>query len=210
MNLNDLRLCLLTHAPALTFPEYLPFLLQVIEGGITSVQFRDKRASKTERYQFAIQLKDTLSAYRIPLIINDDIELAHHINADGVHLGQQDSAPIKARERLKKNTWIGLSIETMAELHQANTCDDIQYVAASAVFPSLTKLDCKTYWGLEGLHRFVQQSRHPVVAIGGITLDNTPAVMQQGAAGIALINALHAAHDPKRTAEQFKQRLGLS
>lgn len=200
MIIKDLLLCLVTHPEGRSFQAYKPLLQQAIEGGITSVQYRDKHASSSARYHFASQLQDYLATHHIPLIINDDIALAKTLRADGVHLGQSDAAIQHAREQLDPHVWIGLSIETHEQLIAANQLHTIQYVAASAVFPTQSKTDCKTYWGLTGLKQVVSESKHPVVAIGGINEYNARRVMEQHVTGIAVIGAIHQAHCPKTTA----------
>lgn len=208
MHIQDLQLCLLTHRQQHTFQQYQAFLDQAIQGGITAIQLRDKSGSKTDRYRFAQQLRDYLALHHLPLIVNDDIELAKTIEADGVHLGQSDGSPLEARATLGEQIWIGLSIESMTELTLANQLNCLNYVAASALFPSRTKKDCKTYWGLAGLKQVVDMSKYPVIAIGGIDLSHVQAIMQQGAAGIALISAIHNATDPKSTTEVFRHLIG--
>lgn len=203
MLLKDLTLCLLTYAKDLSFEEYSIFLNQAIEGGVTSIQFRDKWLTKSDRFTFASKLRDFTAAKNIPLIINDDIELTKAIEADGVHLGQTDDNVAKAKEILNENTWIGLSIESFPELHAANKINYINYVAASAIFPSKSKQNCKTYWGLSGLGEFVKLSTHPVIAIGGIEIENIMSIKKQGASGVAIISAIHYAANPQKTAREM-------
>jgi thiamine-phosphate pyrophosphorylase len=95
------------------------------------------------------------------------------------------------------------SIESLDELSAANQLTCIDYVAASAVFQSSTKPDCSTIWGLDGLRRICAHSIHPVIAIGGILLENIQAVIQAGAQGIAVVSAIHHARCPKLAAAQM-------
>ena len=97
---------------------------------------------------------------------------------------------MKARSILGPNKIIGLSIESLSELAIANASDSIDYVTASAVFPTQTKPDCKTLWGIDGLEQVVLRSKHPVTAIGGINVQNVRSVMEQGVEGVAVIGAL--------------------
>lgn len=202
-----LKLCLVTEPKHASLDAYLNFLEQAILGGVTAIQIRDKHHSFATVYQSALAIKALLSSYSIPLIINDSIELAQRIDADGIHLGQSDMPPLDARKLLGKDKIIGLSIETLEQLDVANTLDCIDYVAASAIFKSKTKLDCKTLWGLDGLKQFSQASKHPVIAIGGITKDNVRQVVQHGASGIAVVSAIHDHPNPKLAAENFIQEI---
>jgi len=205
---NDyLKLCLITNLKDNSIAQYKHFLLNVIAGGITCVQLRNKSKNFNERYQFASQLKSILYPFKIPLIINDYIDLAREIDADGVHLGQNDESVFYARKTLGANKIIGLSVETLEELHSANQLTCINYVAISAVFPSKTKTDCKTIWGLNGLKKFVTMSKHPVVAIGGIEIDNVKEIIKLGANGIAVSHAIHSADDPKNTVIKFRKEI---
>ena len=134
-----------------------------------------------------------MADHRIPLVINDNLALCIALEAEGLHLGQQDTHPLTARDALSDSTWIGWSIETLNKLTLANELSCLNYVAASAIFLSSTKLNCTTYWGLAGLQHVVQLSRHPVVAIGGINSHVAADVLQKGACGIDVISALHQA-----------------
>lgn len=202
--MNDyLKLCLLTHLQSMTLTQYEAFILHAVEGGVTSVQLREKSLDKQQLYDMACMLKNILSPLNIPLIINDDVELAKKINADGVHLGQSDLSPQAARDILGPDKIIGWSIETRDELVKANQLSCINYVAASAVFASKTKMNCKTLWGLSGLRELSQASKHPVIAIGGIEACNIQNVIRHGAKGAAIINALHAHAHPAQAANEL-------
>lgn len=203
MNIKCLTLCLVTTFQEKDFPQYSRFLLQAIEGGVTSVQLREKSLSIDIIRQLALKLKSILTPLNIPLIINDYVELAKEIDADGVHLGQSDISPVEARELLGPNKIIGLSIETTEQLFAANRLTCIDYVAASAIFPSKTKLNCKTIWGVEGLKQIVKKSTHPVIAIGGIDASNVKIIIENGAAGVAVVSAIHDSSDPRKTANEL-------
>lgn len=188
---DSIKLCLVTQVATQPFSTYKQFLQKVIEAGVTSVQLRYKTQDENAFYDWANALKSWLSPLNIPLIINDHVEVAIEIDADGVHVGQSEASPHIIRKLLGHKKIIGLSIETMDELRVANKSNDINYVAASAVFPSKTKRDCKTIWGLEGLQRIVSESIHPVIGIGGINETNIHSVMSAGAFGVAVVSAIH-------------------
>lgn len=195
MNTDFYKLMLVTHRQDASISQYLDFIKLCINSGVTSVQLREKNTDAEFKLKFAMQLKNLLDSCAIPLIINDDVELALKIDADGIHLGQSDTSVEVARKMLGTHKYIGLSIETEHELEKANTYD-LNYVAASAIFPSQHKTNLKTIWGISGLDILCKQSKHPVIGIGGINQDNLAQVMQAGADGVAVIGALHQAQNP--------------
>jgi len=209
MNIHALRLCLVTHLQNESFHSYKNFILKAIEGGITSVQLREKTSDLKKLFILASQLKSILQPFNIPLIINDHVEFAKKIDADGVHLGQSDLSPDEARKILGPAKLIGLSVESFTELEIANQLTSINYIAASAVFPSKNKSNCKTIWGMDGLRKITEMSKHPVIAIGGINSSNIGTIIDNGAFGAAVISAIHD-HDPKKAAAdliiEFKKR----
>ena len=197
MNVDNLRLCLATNISKHTF------LLQVIEGGVTSIQLRAKTLNPVEFYELALVFKSILQPLNIPLIINDHVDIAIAVDADGVHIGQTDRSPDVVRKQLGATKWIGLSVETLLDLEKANELDCIDYIAASAVFPTQTKTDCKTYWGLDGLQMLVERSRYPVVAIGGINQRNINSIVSCGASGVAVVSAINDAANPMQAARSL-------
>lgn len=195
MNNDFLKLMLVTHREQTPLNEYLDFIKQCIQSGVTCIQLREKNSEAEFKLEFAKRLKQLLTPFNIPLIINDDLHLALAVDADGVHLGQSDGSPMQARELLGNHKILGLSIESESELQQANLLP-VNYVAASAVFPSIHKHNVKTIWGIEGLIKICKSSNHPVIAIGGINQDNLNEVIRAGAKGAAVIGALHQANNP--------------
>lgn len=187
---NMLKLCLITNKKTQTIDEYISFIKEAIHGGITMLQLRDKSDDSIEIAKFSKALQEILFTQKIPLIINDNVSLALEINAAGVHVGNSDMQVKTARELLGPDKIIGISIESLEDLERANKFIGNYYVAASAVFSSTTKLNCKKIWGLEGLKYIVDNSLHPVVAIGNINQNNAKEVMEQNAAGIAVISAI--------------------
>lgn len=207
MNIESLKLCLVTHRQNQPFDSYLDFIMQCIHAGVTSVQLREKNLNEGELLEMARCLKKNLSPLGVPLIINDCLEVAKQVNAEGVHLGQSDASVTKARALLGEKVWIGLSIESWDELLLANQNKEINYVAASAVFASKTKNNCRMTWGLDGLAQFCQSAQHPVVAIGGMTSSNVKEVVQCGVAGVAVISAIHDALTPSAAVSAFIQAM---
>jgi len=199
--MKSLKLCLVTER----YDD--AFIQDAISGGVTLIQYRDKTKSFEEKLHAARLLKNLLKVHGIPYIINDNIELAKIIDADGVHLGQLDRSPEMAREILGHDKIIGLSIETLEQLETANQLKSINYVAASALFPTPSKTNCQKYWGLEGLKDFVLHSTHPVITIGGINANNVYDVMRCGVVGVAVISAIQSQPNPTHAAKQLMREI---
>lgn len=209
MLLPAMKLCLITHPEHRSIERYEQLIRAAISGGVTSVQLRNKTNDMAMLHNTATALLSLLRPLRIPLIINDNVALAKEIDADGVHLGQSDISPVEARKMLGVNKLIGWSIETHEQLEQANQLTCIDYIAASAIFPSKIKHDCKTIWGLTGLETLAQQSRHPVIAIGGIDINNIRDVMAHGAFGVAVISAIHDHDLPEIAASELIREINV-
>ena len=207
MHVSTLKLCLITHPEHHSVDQYEQLIRHAIKGGVTMVQLRNKTTQQSMLHDTALALLSLLRPLSISLIINDNVALAKEIDADGVHLGQSDLSPVEARRILGPDKIIGLSIETCEQLELANQLDCLDYIAASAIFPSKTKRDCKTIWGLAGLKTFAQQSKHPVVAIGGISSLNIRDVMTHGAHGVAVISAIHDHAQPELAAAELMREI---
>jgi thiamine-phosphate pyrophosphorylase len=207
---DQLKLCLVTSIETKPFSLYKEFILRAVEGGVTLVQLREKSKNLTQIRHIALELKAMLDPFNIPLIINDYVEIAREIDADGVHLGQSDLSPDAARQLLGPSKIIGWSIETLEELEIANQLTCIDYIAVSAVFSSKTKSDCKTIWGLDGLRKIAGKSKHPVIAIGGIDQQNIQHIIDNGASGAAVISAIHCQNDPKKAAHNLITEINQS
>lgn len=197
------KLMLVTHRNHIPVAEYLKFIHICAAAGITSVQLREKNSS----YKFCValgkKLKKILALYHIPLIVNDNLDLALELEAEGVHLGQTDGDPIKARQLLGNEKIIGVSINSPENLILANDFP-IDYVGVGAIFETQNKQNVETIWGVDGLKKLSSLSTHPVVAIGGINTANAANVMSAGADGIAVIGAIHNAKDPESVIKKIK------
>jgi len=205
---NKLKLCLITNQTDQTIQKYIEIIKEADHGGVTMVQLRDKSRNIDEIKAIALELKQVLRPFKIPLIINDHVELASQIDADGVHIGQSDMQIKEARSLLGYDKIIGISIESLTDLIAVNRLVGNYYVAASAVFASSSKLNCKKIWGLAGLEEVVQNSIHPVIAVGNINQTNIKAVVQTGVAGVAVISAIHDFIPFKAAQELFKSNRG--
>jgi len=173
-----------------------------IEGGVTCVQLREKSLGRAAYVALACVLREICQARDVPLIINDDIEVARRAHADGIHLGQSDASVAEARAALGPEAIIGLSIESLQQARAAAPLD-VDYIAASPIFATSTKKDTAEPLGLIGLREIRKVTDKPLVAIGGINLDNARAILEAGADGLAVVSALVAAPDPYRVARRF-------
>ncbi|MBN1474821.1 MAG: thiamine phosphate synthase [Syntrophaceae bacterium] len=175
---------------------------QAAEGKVAYVQLREKELPASDFIEEAREIKKILEPYYIPLIINDRVDVALVCGAAGVHLGQSDMSYSAARKKLGEKAIIGLSVDNWHDVEEAEKLD-VYYIAASPVFATPTKTDTKEPWGLEGLKKIKQFSRHPIVAIGGINETNISDVIGAGADCIAVVSAICAADDPEIAARKL-------
>jgi thiamine-phosphate pyrophosphorylase len=179
-------------------------VLQAVAGGVDCVQLREKQLATRDFVEQAERLQPLLRDVGVPLIINDRIDIAMAVGADGVHLGQGDMPVPLARQMLGPDAIIGLSVENWEEVERAEELR-VDYLGVSPVFETPTKTDTKDAWGLSGLTRIKSLSRHPLVAIGGLNLANIADVVRAGADGIAVVSAICSALDPKAAARELTQ-----
>jgi thiamine-phosphate pyrophosphorylase len=177
-------------------------ILQALQGGAVCVQLREKEASTRFFVEEAKAIKSIMAPFKAPLIINDRIDVALAVGADGVHLGQEDMPYGEARRLLGKSAIIGLSVETWEDVEKAQFLD-VNYLGVSPVFATPTKTDTKGSWGLEGLARIRTYSHHPLVAIGGLNASNAADVVKAGAGCIAVVSAVCSAPDPLKAAREL-------
>lgn len=170
-------------------------VLQAVQGGVAYVQLREKDISTRLFVEEARAIKKILEPYRVPLIINDRLDVALACGADGVHIGQDDMPYETARKLMGKDAVIGLSVETWEDV-EASEKLNVSYIGVSPVFATPTKTDTKEPWGLDGLKKIKAFSRHPLIAIGGINESNARDVVEAGADCLAVVSAICAADNP--------------
>jgi len=170
-------------------------VLQAIRGGAACVQLREKDVTTRFFVEEALRIKALLAPFKVPLIINDRLDVALAVKADGVHVGQEDMPYEIARKLMGPGAMIGLSVETWEDVERAQGLD-VDYLGVSPVFATPTKTDTKEPWGREGLARIRAFSRHPLVGIGGLNASNAEAVVMAGADSVAVVSAICAAPDP--------------
>ncbi|CAE6933747.1 Condenses 4-methyl-5-(beta-hydroxyethyl)thiazole monophosphate (THZ-P) and 2-methyl-4-amino-5-hydroxymethyl pyrimidine pyrophosphate (HMP-PP) to form thiamine monophosphate (TMP) [Vibrio sp. B1REV9] len=173
---------------------------KAVEGGVTMVQVREKHGDVREFIERAQAVKAILKDTDVPLIINDRVDVALAVDADGVHLGQSDMPATVARELIGPNKILGLSIENKEQLAQADSLP-IDYIGLSAIFATPTKTNTKKHWGIDGLKMALETTSLPIVAIGGINESNIPQLSATGVHGLALVSAICHAEDPKAASE---------
>jgi thiamine-phosphate pyrophosphorylase len=184
---------LVTNKKDTPLDEYLYFIKICARSGVTAVQLREKNVSFSSLMTFGNKLKKILSPFNIPLIINDDINLAIELDAHGVHLGQSDGDILAARTLLGPDKIIGISADSVETLSITNSLE-INYVGVGAIFSTAHKKDVRKIIGLEELTKLSIISKHPMIAIGGIDVSNAASVLKAGAHGIAAIGAFHTHH----------------
>ena len=205
---ETLKLYLVTDRPLARGRNLEDIVKSAVEGGVSMVQLREKDISTRDFIALGTSLKKALEGTGVPLIINDRVDVALGCDADGVHIGQSDMPYGTARRLLGPHKIIGLSVENMQQVAEAEELD-VDYIGVSPVFSTPTKTDTAEPFGLDGLREAANASRHPIVAIGGINASNAAAVMQAGADGIAVVSAIVAADDPRLAAEDLSNRIRL-
>lgn len=205
--------------PAFPYPLYLvisekdcagrPWLWvaeQAIQGGVDIIQLREKDLLKKDLFRKAWALKQLTDKYGIPLIINDDVDIAIDVDAWGVHVGQTDAPPSQIVDQYGDRLRIGWSIETLTQLHSAEM-SAVQHLGVSPIFATATKMDTITEWGYEGLRSLRAQTEKPLIAIGQMNADTAAEAIAAGADSIAVVSAICAAADPRWASERLKNQL---
>ncbi|MBW2557669.1 MAG: thiamine phosphate synthase [Deltaproteobacteria bacterium] len=173
-----------------------------VKGGARYVQIREKDQSTRDFIEEAVRIKEILKPFSVPLIINDRVDVALAVKADGVHVGQDDMPYTMARSLMGPGAIIGLSVETWKDVEEAEALD-CDYIGISPVFDTPTKTDTKGAWGLDGLTRIRAFSRHQLVAIGGLNSSNAADVIKAGADCLAVVSGICAAPDPEAASEEL-------
>ncbi|MDX8046354.1 thiamine phosphate synthase [Gracilibacillus sp. S3-1-1] len=184
----------------------LYILEQALQGGITLFQFREKGSdalNSEAKKQLAKQMKKLCHVYQVPFFVNDDVDLAVEIGADGVHVGQDDMPISEVRKQVPKGCFIGVSATNVQEAVQAKA-DGADYIGVGPIYSTNTKSDAKEPIGTAGLQAIREQvGETPIVAIGGIDLPSVHAVMRAGADGVSIISAISRATNSKHAAASF-------
>ena len=188
----------------------LPGLLeQALEAGITAYQFREKGinsiSDKSARLTMAQELHHLCQKYNVPFIIDDDVQLAKSVHAEGIHVGQDDENISQVIKEAKNTMFVGYSCSTLAEIETANQIEGIDYYGSGPVFATQSKDDADPVIGLAELSKLVKHSSRPIVAIGGIEEKDLPAIAQTNASGASVISMITQSNDIKQTVTQMLQ-----
>ena len=206
MNINEWRTFLVTAASrsaGRTTPE---IVAAALDGGIDVVQLRDKAVSDRERYETGVRLRELAADAGVPLLVNDRIDLAAAVDADGVHLGQTDLPVAVAREQLGEDSIVGVSASTVEQARAAEAAG-ADYLGVGAVYGTDSKdvSGDRDGIGTERVAAVADAVELPVIGIGGIDASNAAPVVDAGATGVAVLSAITAAADPKAAAAALRE-----
>ncbi len=200
--LPDLSVYLVTDRPLCGGRPLEEVVAAAVRGGCGLVQLREKHASTGEFVALARRLKLVLDPLGVPLLINDRVDVALAVDAAGAHVGQSDMPWEDARRLLGPDKILGLTIDTMDELREAQPFD-VDYLGVGPVFATNTKSDPAPTWGLEVFKQACTAGKHPVVGIGGIDASNAEQVIRCGAQGVSVVSAICAAASPDQAAAEL-------
>lgn len=198
----DWRLCLVADMEAAGTRDLVSIIEDAIRAGATLIQLRGKNCETRELLDLAFRISDVLKAQKVPLFINDRVDVALACGADGVHLGQQDMPLVHARKLLGRDRSIGISVNTVAEA-QAAEKDGADYIGVGPVYFTSSKDKIPAILGLKGLRMIREKVQIPILAIGGITSQNAKAVISAGADGIAVISAIMSEDDVREATKSL-------
>jgi len=186
-------------------------LEQAIKGGITIFQYREKGKgaySGDEKFHFAKQLQAICKENNIPFIVNDDVELALQLDADGVHIGQDDASAKEVRQKIGDKI-LGVSTHNLEEVKKAIK-EGADYVGIGPIYPTKSKEDAKTPQGTSLINEVrIKEIEIPIVGIGGITSENAAPIIKSGGDGVAVISEISLAKDPKENAGKLVQAINF-
>ena len=206
-DIASLRLCLVTDRGLAGGRSIIDVALAAVRGGATMVQLRDKDATTRAFVEQARALKAALAPLGVPLAINDRLDVALAVDADGLHVGQDDMPVEAARRLIGPGKFIGLSITAVDQVLRPDAAA-ADYLGVGPIYAQQTKSDAAAPLGLDGLRRIRVLTRRPIVAIGGLTPDNSALVLAAGADGLAVVSAIVAAADPEAAARRFMGLFG--
>ena len=178
---------------------------QALKGGVSLLQLREKEMDEEAFVEEAVKVKTLCQHYNVPLIINDNLEVAIKSKADGVHVGMEDMDVSEIRKRVGENFIIGATAKTV-EQAKAAEAKGADYLGVGAVFPSPTKKNALRITR-DDLKNITASVKIPCVAIGGISMENMGELEKTGIAGVALVSAVFAAKDIEKTCSELKRKV---
>jgi thiamine-phosphate pyrophosphorylase len=201
----DYKLYLVTDRNVLGDRDLIQSVEEAILGGATVVQLREKNCSSLDFYNLAVKLKGMTSKYGVPLIINDRLDIALAVKADGLHIGQEDLPLTVVKTIVGDDMLIGVSANTLEEALLAEK-QGADYVGIGAVYPTDTKLDAD-YVTLDDLRSIREAISIPIVGIGGINEENIVEIMETNIEGVAIVSAILGKKDIKDATKELLQKL---
>ncbi len=207
IDVASLRLCLVTDRGLAGGRSVIDVALAAARGGATMVQLREKEATTRAFVEEARALKAALAPLGVPLAINDRLDVALAVDADGLHVGQDDMPVEQARGLMGPGKFIGLSITAVDQVLRPDA-EAADYLGVGPIYLQQTKEDAAPPLGIDGLRRLRALTGRPIVAIGGLTPDNSALALAAGADGLAVVSAIVAAADPEAAARRFRALFG--
>lgn len=201
------RLCLVTDRGLARGRSLIDIALAAVAGGATMAQLREKTLPTRAFIEEARALKDRLAPLGVPLVINDRADVALAIDADGLHVGQDDMPYAMARALMGPDRIVGLSITALDQL-DAEDARAADYLGVGPIFAQATKADAAPPLGLSGLAAARRLTARPLMAIGGVAADNACALRDAGADGLAVVSAIVAADDPRAATREIAAAFG--
>ena len=181
--------------------ELLRIIEEAVKGGVSIVQLREKNSTGSCFFKKAKSIKSLLARYDVPLIINDRVDIALAVGADGVHIGQEDLPLSEVRKIVPASMIVGLSVSTVEEAKEAEE-NGADYIGVGSIFPTQSKDDANLL--PNGMLELITNAVSiPVVGIGGINLDNISTIRDKNLAGVAIVSAIMKAEDPYEAAKAF-------
>ena len=198
-----LTLYLVTNRDEMNEEKFLETIMEACEGGITMLQLREKDASTHDFYQLALKVKKITDSYMIPLIINDRIDICLAIDADGVHVGDDELPVWKTRELIGQEKILGVSAKTLNRGIEAKF-EGADYLGVGAIYPTKTKVQTKLT-EMSELTKIATETKLPIVAIGGIKEENILSFQKSGISGVAIVSDIMQAKDVPQKVASLKE-----
>ena len=203
--MKELKFYLVTDSDILRGRDFYNSIEEALKGGVTMLQLREKNASGKEFLEKAIKLRELTKKYNVKFIINDRVDIAMLCDADGVHVGQSDIPANKVRELMGEDKIVGVSARTVEEAIRAKE-NGADYLGVGAMFTTTTKLDAKSV-SIEKLKEIKKAVDLPIVAIGGLSLNNIDKLKECNVDGYAVVSAILGAENIKLECEKWIEKI---
>jgi len=195
--------------PKLSIDDAIDKISVIIKSGVTVYQFRDKGTiykNNNQRLEVAKRLQGVAQKAAVSFIVNDDVELARELSADGIHVGQDDDSVSKIRELIGQEMWVGLSVSNDMELESAQK-SGADYLGIGPIYPTNSKSDVAEPIGIDHLRKMLEHNQLPTVGIGGITENSLTELSKIGLGGVAVISLLTESENYKNMVQKIKQNI---